>query len=145
MRKGIIEILQFLYFHPLSNRAEIMAGLMETPSDSTMKRLLSAAIKAGHIENVGRGPATRYKLTPQAHVTMPLDLATYFDKDIDEREVQESFNFDLVRYVLSKVDIFTKEEFEVLTAAQKKFEKNTEGMTDLEYRKEMERLGIDLS
>ena len=140
-----IEILQFLHFHPLSNRAEIMAGLMETPSDSTMKRLLSAAIKAGHIENVGRGPATRYKLTPQAHVTMPLDLATYFDKDIDEREVQESFNFDLIRYVLPKVDIFTKEEFEVLTAAQKKFEKNTEGMTDLEYRKEMERLGIDLS
>ena len=140
-----IEILQFLHFHPLSNRAEIMAGIMETPSDSTMKRLLSAAIKAGHIENVGRGPATRYKLTPQAHVTMPLDLATYFDKDIDEREVQESFNFDLIRYVLPKVDIFTKEEFEVLTAAQKKFEKNTEGMTDLEYRKEMERLGIDLS
>lgn len=100
---------------------------------------------AGHIENVGRGPATRYRPTPQAHVTMPLDLATYFDKDIDEREVQESFNFDFIRYVLPKVDIFTKEEFEVLTAAQKKFEKNTEGMTDLEYRKEMERLGIDLS
>lgn len=140
-----IEILQFLHFHPLSNRAEIMAGIMETPSDSTMKRLLSAAIKAGHIENVGRGPATRYRLTPQAHVTMPLDLATYFNKDIDEREVQESFNFDLIRHVLPKVDIFTKEEFEVLTAAQKKFEKNTEGMTDLEYRKEMERLGIDLS
>lgn len=100
---------------------------------------------AGHIENVGRGPATRYRLTPQAHVTMPLDLATYFNKDIDEREVQESFNFDFIRYVLPKVDIFTKEEFEVLTAAQKKFEKNTEGMTDLEYRKEMERLGIDLS
>lgn len=118
---------------------------METPSDSTMKRLLSAAIKAGHIENVGRGPATRYRLTPQAHVTMPLDLATYFNKDIDEREVQESFNFDLIRHVLPKVDIFTKEEFEVLTAAQKKFEKNTESMTDLEYRKEMERLGIDLS
>ena len=140
-----IEILQFLHFHPLSNRAEIMAGIMETPSDSTMKRLLSAAIKAGHIENVGRGPATRYRLTPQAHVTMPLDLATYYNKDIDEREVQESFNFDLIRHVLPKVDIFTKEEFEVLTAAQKKFEKNTEGMTDLEYRKEMERLGIDLS
>lgn len=100
---------------------------------------------AGHIENVGRGPATRYRLTPQAHVTIPLDLATYFNKDIDEREVQESFNFDFIRYVLPKVDIFTKEEFEVLTAAQKKFEKNTEGMTDLEYRKEMERLGIDLS
>ena len=122
-----------------------MAGLTKAPSDSTMKRLLSAAVKEGNIETAGRGPATKYKLTPQAHVTMPLDLATYFDKDIDEREVQESFNFDLIREVLPKVEIFTKEELSVLFAAQKEFEKNTEGMTDLEYRKEMERLGVDLS
>ena len=140
-----IEILQFLHYHPLANRTEIMAGLTKAPSDSTMKRLLSAAVKEGNIETVGRGPATKYKLTPQAHVTMPLDLATYFDKDIDEREVQESFNFDLIRDVLPKVEIFTKEELEVLNDAQIEFEKNTEGMTELEYRKEMERLGVDLS
>ena len=140
-----IEILQFLHYHPLANRAEIMVGLTKAPSDSTMKRLLSAAVKEGNIETAGRGPATKYKLTPQAHVTMPLDLATYFDKDIDEREVQESFNFDLIRDVLPKVEIFTKEELEVLNDAQMEFEKNTEGMTELEYRKEMERLGVDLS
>lgn len=140
-----IEILQFLHYHPLANRTEIMAGLTRAPSDSTMKRLLSAAVKEGNIETAGRGPATKYKLTPQAHVTMPLDLATYFDKDIDEREVQESFNFDLIRDVLPKVEIFTKEELEVLNDAQMEFEKNTEGMTELEYRKEMERLGVDLS
>ena len=140
-----IEILQFLHYHPLANRTEIMAGLTKAPSDSTMKRLLSAAIKEGNVETAGRGPATKYKLTPQAHVTMPLNLATYFDKDIDEREVQESFNFDLIRDVLPKVEIFTKEELEVLNAAQMEFEKNTEGMTELEYRKEMERLGVDLS
>ena len=140
-----IEILQFLHYHPLANRTEIMAGLTKAPSDSTMKRLLSAAVKEGNIETAGRGPATKYKLTPQAHVTMPLDLATYFDKDIDEREIQESFNFDLIRDVLPKVEIFTKEELEVLNAAQLEFEKNTEGMTELEYRKEMERLGVDLS
>ena len=140
-----IEILQFLHYHPLANRAKIMAGLMEAPSDSTMKRLLSAAAKEGNVETVGRGPATKYRLTPQAHVTMPLDLATYFDKDIDERVVQESFNFDLIREVLPKVEIFTKEELSVLFAAQKEFEKNTVGMTDLEYHKEMERLGVDLS
>ena len=140
-----IEILQFLHYHPLANRTEIMAGLTKAPSDSTIKRLLSAAVKEGNIETAGRGPATKYKLTPQAHVTMPLDLATYFDKDIDEREVQESFNFDLIRDVLPKVEIFTKEELEVLNDAQMEFEKNTEGMTELEYRKEMERLGVDLS
>ena len=140
-----IEILQFLHYHPLANRTEIMAGLMETPSGSTVKRLLSAAVKEGNIETVGRGPSTKYRLTPQSHVTMPLDLATYFDKDIDERVVQKSFNLDLIREVLPKVEIFTKEELSVLFAAQKEFEKNTEGMTELEYHKEMERLGVDLS
>lgn len=54
-----IEILQFLHYHPLANRTEIMAGLTKAPSDSTMKRLLSAAIKEGNVETVGRGPATK--------------------------------------------------------------------------------------
>lgn len=76
---------------------------------------------------------------------MPLNLATYFDKEIDEREVQESFNFELIREVLPKVEIFSKEEMSVLTAAQNEFEKNTGSLSDLEYRREMERLGVDLS
>ena len=76
---------------------------------------------------------------------MPLDLDTYFDKDIDEREVQEMFNFDLIREVLPKVEIFTAEELAMLQDAQNTFLHNTEGMTELEYRKEMERLEVDLS
>ena len=118
---------------------------MKAPSDSTMKRLLAAAVEEGHVQTVGRGRATRYQLTPQAQVTMPLDLSTYFDKDIDEREVQESFNFELIREVLPHVEIFTKEELAELSLAQREFEKNTEGMTETEYHKEMERLGVDLS
>ena len=30
-----IEILQFLHYHPLANRTEIMVGLTKAPSDST--------------------------------------------------------------------------------------------------------------
>lgn len=140
-----IEILQFLHYHPLSNRTDITKGLIAAPSESSMKRLISVAVKNGYIEAVGRGPATKYRLTPQAHVTMPLNLDTYFDKDIDEREIQKAFNFDLINNVLPKVSIFTKDELDELNAAQMKFEKNIEGLTDLEYRKEMERLGVDLS
>lgn len=140
-----IEILQFLHYHPLSSREEIMRGLTEAPSQSTIKRLIAAAVKLGNIEVVGRGPATRYKLTPQAHVTMPLNLDTYFDRDIDQRTVQESFNFELIREVLPQVEIFTPEEVEILNNAQKQFRKNLEGMSEQEYRKEMERLGVDLS
>ena len=138
-------ILQVLHFHPLSSREFISQALAETPSDSTLKRTIRNLVEKNLIEVCGSGPATKYKLTPQALVTAPLDLATYFDKDVDERQVQESFNFELIREILPYVELFTAEERQRLDEAQKAFEENTEGMTELEYRKEMERLGGDLS
>lgn len=76
---------------------------------------------------------------------MPLSLDTYFDKDIDERTVQESFNFDLIRDILPNVRLFTDDELALLHEAQSRFRLHLSEMTDIEYRKEMERLGIDLS
>ncbi len=140
-----VSILQHLHYHPLSSRDQIAQSLTDAPSESTLKRIIRNMVNEGMVEVCGRGPATRYKLSAQAHVTMPLDLDTYFDKDIDEREVQETFNFDLIRETLPKVEIFTADELAMLQDAQKTFEHNTEGMTELEYRKEMERLGVDLS
>lgn len=140
-----VAILQFLHYHPLSSREEISRALNDVTSDSTLKRIIRDSVNKGLIEVCGRGPATRYKLSAQAHITMPLDLDTYFEKDIDEREVQESFNFELIRNILPKVEIFSEEELSLLQNAQKVFEDNTNGMTELEYRKEMERLGVDLS
>ncbi len=140
-----IEILQFLQYHPLSKRSEILPSLSKQISDRTLMRLLSEATAKGQIEVVGRGPATRYRLTPQAHVTTELNLDTYFDKDVDERQVQESFNFELINDVLPKVDMFTPEELQRLNDAQDLFRQHLSEMSEIEYRKEMERLGIDLS
>ncbi len=108
-------------------------------------RMLSDCVAKGHIEVIGRGPATRYRLTPQAHITMELNLDTYFDKEVDERQVQESFNFGLINEILPQVDLFTQKELQQLNDAQKLFRWHLSEMSDIEYRKEMERLGIDLS
>lgn len=140
-----IEILQFLHYHPLSAKAEIMRGLTHAPSESTVKRLLASALKAKRIEKVGTGVNTKYKLTPQAQVTMPLDLNTYFDKDVDEREVQTTFNFDLIQNVLPQVDLFSPEELAILNKAQESFQANIRQLSEQERHKEMERLGVDLS
>lgn len=140
-----IEILQFLHYHPLSAKAEIMRGLTHAPSESTVKRLLASALKANQIEKIGTGVNTKYKLTPQAQVTMPLDLNTYFDKDVDEREVQTSFNFDLIQNILPQVDLFTPEELAILNKAQESFQANISQLSEQERHKEMERLGVDLS
>lgn len=140
-----IEILQFLHYNPSASRAEIEAALVNPPSTATLKRLIADAVKQGHIEVIGRGPATRYRLTPQAHVTMELNLDTYFNKDIDERQVQETFNFELINDILPHVELFTTEELERLGEAQRQFREHLSEMSEIEYRKEMERLGIDLS
>ena len=140
-----IEILQFLHYNPEASRAEIGSALTNAPSPATLKRMIADGVAKGHIEVVGRGPATRYRLTPQAYVTMELNLDTYFDKDVDERQVQESFNFELINEILPKVDLFTDEELQRLDDAQQLFRQHLSEMSELEYRKEMERLRIDLS
>lgn len=76
---------------------------------------------------------------------MELNLDTYFDKDVDEREVQKSFNSELINNVLPQVKLFTNEELRQLDDAQQLFSQHLSEMSELEYRKEMERLGIDLS
>ena len=83
-----IEILQYLHYHPLSKRTEIGSAVTASISDRTLKRIIADCVEKGAVEVVGKGPATRYKLTPQAHVTMPLNIDTYFDNDIDERKIQ---------------------------------------------------------
>ncbi len=91
------EILQFLHYHPLSSREEIARGTAFEGSDATMKRLIAAGIQSGDILVEGKARATRYRLSSQAHLLMPLNLDTYFAKDIDQRQVQTAFNFELIR------------------------------------------------
>ena len=139
------EILQFLHYHPLSSRDEIARGTTFEGSDATMKRLLAAAVAKGDVVVEGKARATRYRLSAQAHLLMPLNLDTYFAQDVDQREVQTSFNFDLIRQQLPAVHLFTDEEMEHLNTLQAEFRQHVSEMTENEYRKEMERLGIDLS
>ena len=141
----IREILQYLHYNPLSTREEIREGVNFGGSDATLKRLIAMAVKDGNIVVEGKARATRYRLSDYAHLLMPLSLDTYFAKDVDERQVQVSFNFDVINNQLSKVALFTDDELERLNALQAEFRKNIAEMSENEYRREMARLGIDLS
>ncbi len=107
--------------------------------------MIADAVQRGDVVVAGKGKATRYSLSAQAQLMMPLDIDTYFLKDIDERKVQESFNFDLVCDILPRVVLFTDDELQRLDAAHRKFIANMQTLSAVEYRKEMERLGVDLS
>lgn len=139
------EILQYLHYHPDSSRKDIESSLELKESKSTIKRILAALAEEGSIVVSGQGRATRYDVSPQAKVTMELDTDTYFLNETDDRIVQTGFNFELINNILPKVEIFTPDEKSHLEALQEQFSKNIEDITPTEYRKEMERLGIDLS
>lgn len=139
------EILQYLHYNQPSTRDEIARGIAFEGSDATLKRAIASLVGNGDIIVTGKARATRYSLSPQAHLLMPLNLDTYFAKDVDERQVQTYFNFQLIRDQLPTVELFTEDERKHLNEIQQMFRKHVDEMTVNEYKKEMERLGIDLS
>lgn len=139
------DILQYLHYHPLSSRGDITTGTAFKGSDATLKRMIAAGIKAGDIVAEGKARATRYRLSPQALLLMPLNLDTYFALEVDERQVQSSYNFELINGLLAETRLFSDKDQVHLDALQEEFRQHISELTDNEYRKEMERLGIDLS
>ena len=139
------DILQYLHYHPLSSRGDITAGTAFKGSDATLKRVIAAGIKAGDIVAEGKARATRYRLSPQAQLLMPLNLDTYFSLEVDERQVHSSYNFELINGLLTETRLFSDKEQTHLDALQDEFRQHVNELTDNEYHKEMERLGIDLS
>ena len=140
-----LKILRFLQYHPQSSRSEIAEGMQFEGSDATLKRQLSAQVSAGNIQVGGQGKATRYSLTNACRIAMPIDLETYFLHNQDERQIQSTFNFDLLTDILPSVQLFHDEERLQLDKLQAQFRKNMSELSPTTYRKEMERLGVDLS
>lgn len=138
-------ILHYLHYHPAASRAEMMAALPVQASAATVKRLLAGAVRQGQIVVEGKSRASRYSITPRTHLLMTFDTDTYFQKEIDERVVQTSFNFDLLEKLLPGVSLFSEEERRTLDALQRVFTDNVSSLPVDGYNREMERLGIDLS
>ncbi len=93
----------------------------------------------------GQGKATRYTLSPSYELLYPVDVDTYFLREIDEREIKDSFNFELITGTLSRSELFTRSELNKLELLQKTFENNVAQLSESTYKKELERLAIDLS
>ncbi|MFN5877731.1 MAG: hypothetical protein ACK44B_02610, partial [Flavobacteriales bacterium] len=75
----------------------------------------------------------------------PIDMNEYFEKEIDERVIQDKFNSGLISDTLQNISIFTNTELDHLKKLQETFTSNLSKLTKSEYKKELERLAIDLS
>ncbi|MBR5690296.1 MAG: cell filamentation protein Fic, partial [Prevotella sp.] len=83
-------ILEYLKTHPGSSSSQIADALANEMSLATVKRILSEYVKNFYVYTEGRARATKYFVSP---LFLPVDLNEYFDKEVDERQVQTGYNF----------------------------------------------------
>ncbi len=138
------DIIKFLQENPSSSSPEIHKGIGKG-SYATVKRVIANLLESGQIISEGQRRATRYWVSPANQLLGYIDMDAYFEKEIDERDIREVFNFQLIREVLTNADIFTVDEASNLQQLQDEFRRNVAHMSQDVYNKEMERLAIDLS
>ncbi|MDR2908179.1 MAG: Fic family protein [Bacteroidales bacterium] len=138
-------ILDYLKNHANSSSKEVFDGLNSIVSYATVKRCLSKLLSSGYILQQGNAKNSRYALSPTFNLFYPVNLNEYFNKEIDDRDILTSYNFSLIPDILQHSSLFTIEELAVLNNLQYKFSKNIAQLSDFEYKKDMERLAIDLS
>ena len=113
--------------------------------DTQVKKILAEGLYRGDIRVEGKARATRYFITPKGQLLRTIDLDTYYATPIANRAMQTSYNFELIREELPRVDILTADERKFLTDREVAFRERMKDMPRAIYLKEMERLGIDLS
>ena len=133
-------IIDFLKKNGPSSSKQIFDQINTTVSYATTKRILVSLAKANFLSVYGLAKATRYAISPVYQVIRPIDLNAYYQQEIDERKIIEVFN-----EVLANHDVFTESELKSLNKLQHEFVKNTSQLSEAEYKKEFERLAIDLS
>lgn len=145
----------------ISNRDQIIIDFIENNSNcsskdvfdrtnlgisyATLKRILLKLGESNYISKKGQGKGTKYFISPIYKVIRPIDVTQYYIREIDERNIQSSFNFNIITDILPKTSVFTIYELSRLDDLQKEFLNNTSQLSENEYKKEFERLAIDLS
>lgn len=146
LKPNINLIVDYLKTHPGVSSKEIYdntsVGLL---SYITLQRMLKDFVEKNYLSTKGLGKGTKYELNVAYQVIYEINPSEYFKKEIDERIARKDYNHDLIKNVLNKIDLFSQEEIEKLNSLQKIYESKIAALNETEYKKELERLAIDLS
>lgn len=137
-------IISFLRSHPNSSSTEIFENANLNIAYATVRRELAKLVDSGGVIIKGKGKASRYSISTIASLLETVDIEQYFQIEIDQRQINNSYNFELIA-TLENISILNREDLNKLSLLQNLFLKNISTISKTEYRKEMERLGIDLS
>ena len=145
MNNNLQEILSFILENAPVSNAKILKSISPIISVATLKRRLKQLVDLKLIDKIGKGKATQYIISRQYELFVPINMETYFEKEIDERNIKTSFQSGLIQHVLSDAQIFSEIENEKLAAIQQQFEAKTKTLSKSQFNKDLERLAIDLS
>ncbi len=139
------KIVEHLQTRGLLSSKELFDEIGMDVSYATLKRILANLISENHIIASGKGKGTKYAVSPVYEFISPIDVEKYYEKEIDERAIKETFNVSIFTEVLAKHSVFTRDELSNLNTLQDIFQSNVAKLSETSYKKEMERLAIDLS
>ncbi len=140
-----LKILEIVKENQGLSSQEIHSHIISQMSYSTLKRILSHLISEKLVQSIGTGKATKYQISSTYQLLYHIDLKTYFEKEIDDREIKDTFNHQLITDILYDVKLFNDDELQKLNLLQEKYKTNIAELTKHQYLKELERLAIDLS
>lgn len=140
-----LDIIHFIKTNGETSSKEVLDNLTLDISYATLKRVLTKLISQESIETIGKGKGTKYIISPAYELLESIDLEQYYEKEIDDRDIKKNFNLSLITKTLTKLSVFTKNELEQLKNLQKNYKANIEELSAAEYKKELDRLAIDLS
>ena len=138
-------ILSFLKTKQGASSKEVHEEISFSISYATIKRLLTKLTKENLILSKGAGKGTKYFVSLAYELLQPIDIDKYYEKEIDERIIKGDFNFGLMTEVLNEHNVFVPLELEKLSELENIYTYNISHLSETEYKKELERLAIDLS
>ncbi|MGC1203860.1 MAG: Fic family protein [Flavobacteriaceae bacterium] len=140
-----LEIINVIKTNGVSSSKDIFDNLTLDISYATLKRVLVKLISEKSIKSIGKGKGTKYSISPAYELLHAIDLEAYYDKEIDDRVIKEGFNLKVITETLNHYNVFSKNELEKLRTLQNDYTTNIGQLSEIEYKKELDRLAIDLS
>jgi len=137
-------ILDFIKEHPLCRSKDILDLVKKDIRSTSLKRLLQKLFTENLITVDGKGKNTKYQISTGYELLHNININEYFKKEIDDRKIRDSFNYDLIQVTLHDTPLFTEKEYRHLINLQDEYKKNVSVLTPTEYKRELERLAIEL-
>lgn len=138
------EIIQLIWANMPISISEIHAIISTKLSIPSLNRELARLKSSGILYTIGKGPSTQYKVNLKELMTADINADYIFSFDIEKRQLIDKFNIDIFDR-FKQLEIFTSLELDFLNQLQAKFETNTKLLTTTQFKKEFERLMIELS